>query len=237
MTTQPTQEAWDYFTQHHDNIREVCVEYLHSALVTRFDDAVKNKNVVQLAGLMNKAWFKAPDDRRVYQIPGFTQMCNLLDGTVDGFLGIGGPDDDDDDEEEEPGPTTVAVSPPEIPRGHALLIIAEGSEQLLGSVPDYATRATLLACKAFDRVNIGKLLPPDDPRSDLVMIIDGHGYESELVYQDGNQVGEAMTLELRPRKPLKPVNKRATEYYHAICVPGTTHEIVGDVLIIHDGDS
>jgi hypothetical protein len=34
----------------------------------------------------------------------------------------------------------------------------------------------------------------------------------------------------------KPVNPKATALYHANCVPGTTHEIVGDVAIIFDDD-
>lgn len=30
----------------------------------------------------------------------------------------------------------------------------------------------------------------------------------------------------------RPVNKKATELYHGICRPGTTHVIVGDVAVI-----
>jgi hypothetical protein len=33
-----------------------------------------------------------------------------------------------------------------------------------------------------------------------------------------------------------PVNRAATELYHANCIPGTTHEIVGDVIVCPDGD-
>jgi hypothetical protein len=34
----------------------------------------------------------------------------------------------------------------------------------------------------------------------------------------------------------KPVNKLATEIYHAQCRPGTTHPICGDVAIVNDAD-
>lgn len=33
-----------------------------------------------------------------------------------------------------------------------------------------------------------------------------------------------------------PVNKRATELYHEVCRPGTTHQIVGDVAVVPDAD-
>lgn len=33
-----------------------------------------------------------------------------------------------------------------------------------------------------------------------------------------------------------PVNVEATKLYHANCRPGTTHQIVGDVLVVPDGD-
>jgi hypothetical protein len=34
----------------------------------------------------------------------------------------------------------------------------------------------------------------------------------------------------------KPVNAKATALYHAICKPGTVHQIHGDVVIVNDGD-
>lgn len=63
-----------------------------------FDAAVKAKDTLSRKGLveiMNSAWLRAPEDRRVYSIPGFTEMCNLLDCTVDGFFDSNGPADDD----------------------------------------------------------------------------------------------------------------------------------------------
>lgn len=34
----------------------------------------------------------------------------------------------------------------------------------------------------------------------------------------------------------KPVNPAATKLYHAVCRPGTTHTIVGDVAVVWDND-
>lgn len=34
----------------------------------------------------------------------------------------------------------------------------------------------------------------------------------------------------------RPVNVKATALYHANCVPGTTHPICGDVVVVPDGD-
>jgi hypothetical protein len=54
--------------------------------ITDFDKAVEDKDTNKLAEIMNSAWLRAPESRDVYHIPGFTEMCNLLDCTVDGFL-------------------------------------------------------------------------------------------------------------------------------------------------------
>jgi hypothetical protein len=37
-------------------------------------------------------------------------------------------------------------------------------------------------------------------------------------------------------EPLRPVNRKATALYHGVCVPGTTHQIVGDVAIVVDAE-
>lgn len=61
-----------------------------------FDAAVRAKDSDRLTRIMNDAWLRAPEDRGVYRIPGFTPMCDLLDRTVDGFFGE--PSGDDSDE-------------------------------------------------------------------------------------------------------------------------------------------
>ena len=44
--------------------------------------AVHSKNYQETRRILQEIWFKAPDDRAVYKQPGFTVLCNLLDGTV-----------------------------------------------------------------------------------------------------------------------------------------------------------
>jgi hypothetical protein len=34
----------------------------------------------------------------------------------------------------------------------------------------------------------------------------------------------------------KPLNRKATELYHGVCYPGTTHPIAGDVAIVVDAE-
>lgn len=96
----PTEEAWAYFMEHRGNIRECVATFLsvpqwqsmvgpfgdkteHS--LEEFDAAVANKNARKLSHIMNDAWGRAPESRSVYSIPGFTEMCNLLDGTCEGW--------------------------------------------------------------------------------------------------------------------------------------------------------
>jgi hypothetical protein len=50
-------------------------------------------------------------------------------------------------------------------------------------------------------------------RNNVVMLVDDNGHA------DG-----------------KPINPKATELYHAVCKPGTTWPIVGDVALVNDED-
>lgn len=66
-----------------------------------FDAAVKARDTMspkELVTILNSAWLRAPESRSVYRIPGFTEMCNLLDCTVDGFFHPDGPADNDLDD-------------------------------------------------------------------------------------------------------------------------------------------
>jgi len=98
----PTPEAWEYFMKHKDDIRGVIEDYCPSPqmqsmagpsqmdqryTLADFDAAVESKDTSTLCSIMNDAWLRAPESRNVYSVPGFTQMCNLLDCTVDGFFG------------------------------------------------------------------------------------------------------------------------------------------------------
>ena len=66
-------------------------------------------------------------------------------------------------------------------------------------------------------------------RDGRVMIVNDHGYETEMV-QNGQ------VLEIKCLKALLPVNAEATKIYQALCYPGTTHQIVGDIAIAWDED-
>jgi hypothetical protein len=76
-------------------------------------------------------------------------------------------------------------------------------------------------------------------RDGRTMIIDEDGYDVELVEHDpsgftlavdGSQ--PSFVLERRPTRAKKPVNAEATTLYHSVCVPGVTHQIVGDVVLV-----
>jgi hypothetical protein len=62
-----------------------------------------------------------------------------------------------------------------------------------------------------------------------VMLVDDNGWETELV-----QEGAFFTL--KPIRARKPINVEATKLYHSVCRPGTTHQIVGDVVVVPDSD-
>jgi len=106
-----------------------------------------------------------------------------------------------------------------------LVISTEGEDVVFRTPPTIRNIETLIGAKTLEFIRIGKA-----DGSDLVMAIDDRGYESTMV-----EVGDGR-YKLQPVRALKPVNQRATELYHAICNPGTTHQIVGDVAIVHDED-
>ena len=102
--TFPSDKAWNYFLKHKDNIRDIVVTYLAVPQwqsmagpfgnksefdIAAFDKAVEAKDASALNSIMNDAWGRAPEDRAVYSIPGFSEMCNLLDGTVEDFIDPG----------------------------------------------------------------------------------------------------------------------------------------------------
>ena len=108
--TSKLEQAWKYFDDNKENIRAVVEQFLPveqwqsmagpfgkatSHTMEEFDNAVLNRNVNKLSAIMNDAWGRAPESRSVYHIPGFSEMCNLLDGTVDGFLNDDGEYEDD----------------------------------------------------------------------------------------------------------------------------------------------
>jgi len=86
--------------------------------------------------------------------------------------------------------------------------------------------ARLIDARTLDLVNL---------RDGRVMLVDDDGYEVEVQERDPPP-GFAVAFERVPVRAAKPVNPIATGLYHAICHPGTTHQIVGDVAIVRDED-
>ena len=80
--------------------------------------------------------------------------------------------------------------------------------------------AKLIGATTLDTVNL---------RDGRVMLVDDMGYETRTEERDG-------VTHLVATKARKPFNDTATALYHAICRPGTTHRIVGDVAVIVDAD-
>lgn len=79
----------------------------------------------------------------------------------------------------------------------------------------------LIHAETVDTVNL---------RDGRVMLVNDNGYATRAV-ESGPR-----TTTLVPTRALLPFNEEATRLYHSICIPGTTHRIVGDVAIIRDAD-
>lgn len=77
----------------------------------------------------------------------------------------------------------------------------------------------LIGCDCIDTVNL---------RDGRVMLVDDNGYDTKFVDHGGGR------FEVVATRARKPVNPAATRLYRAICRPGTTHQIVGDVAIVLD---
>ena len=94
----------------------------------------------------------------------------------------------------------------------------------------YSAIGKLIGAVVLDSVNL---------RDGRVMLVDDLGYEVEQVEAGQQQTpyGMATVFERRPVRARKPVNPKATALYHAVCKPGTTHQIVGDVAIIVDAET
>jgi len=107
----------------------------------------------------------------------------------------------------------------------ARLIRCDGTEVPLAKSPSMAEIHALIGAETLDTVSLRHLGYPLQ-----VMVLDDRGYEVEMVkHGDGH-------FERRPTRALKPVNEKATQLYLANCRPGTTHQIVGDVVVCFDHD-
>ena len=78
----------------------------------------------------------------------------------------------------------------------------------------------------------------DQPVScdEVCSLIDAAGLDTVALRHLGDPLQVMLVDDLGHVEARKPVNPKATALYHANCVPGTTHEIVGDVAIIFDDD-
>jgi hypothetical protein len=92
--------------------------------------------------------------------------------------------------------------------------------------PRLAAVEAAIGCDTLDFV----VLTRRGREPDLVMAVNDLGYETKAVTHPSGAV------ELVPVRARFPVNQRATELYLAVCLPGTTHQIVGDVAVMHDSD-
>lgn len=101
----------------------------------------------------------------------------------------------------------TAKSTPKIKRGTYLIIRVDGSETVVNKTPTIEAITAAIGADCLDTVTLSHSQPI------IVMFVDDTG---EI---DG-----------------EPVNKRATAMYLALCEPGTTHQICGDVAIVNDAD-
>ncbi len=74
---------WNVFNENRHNIENIISMYCQKGKLEDFEKAINSRNVSKMMNMMNDAWYHAPDHREVYNIPGFSKMCNLLDGTFD----------------------------------------------------------------------------------------------------------------------------------------------------------
>jgi len=114
--------------------------------------------------------------------------------------------------------------PRPIPAKGFLIIRCDGSVEERHERPNNTNVLAAIDARSIDVVRIGKLEP-----NDVIMVVDDDGYEA---HAEQRPYGVEMVVD-RARKP---INAIATRLYHAICHPGTTHQVVGDVAVFHDGD-
>lgn len=96
----------------------------------------------------------------------------------------------------------------DFPRGTALVITTDGIAVTLHRAPTVDDLRRIIKADALDVVRVGKLIP-----NDVVMYVDDLGLKTH-----------------------KPINEEATKLYLAICIPGATGKIAGDVVLVHDED-
>jgi hypothetical protein len=109
------------------------------------------------------------------------------------------------------------------------IIRTDGTVEVLAEPVPLRKLAELIGADTLDTVVLRHMGYPLH-----VMLVDDLGYEVE-------QLGPVMVdgvahFERRCVRARKPVNAEATRLYHLNCQPGTTHQIVGDVVIVPDDE-
>jgi hypothetical protein len=105
------------------------------------------------------------------------------------------------------------------------LIRTDGTSQELSADLSWTALKALMGAETIDTVALHHLGLPLH-----VMLVDDGGYEVQQIQHSPTH------FERRPTRALKPVNAWATMLYHANCKRGTTHQIVGDVVVMPDED-
>lgn len=105
------------------------------------------------------------------------------------------------------------------------IIRTDGTTEDLPAAKPMSSLRALIGADTIDTVSLKHMGHPLH-----VMLVDDAGYDTEEVkHSEGH-------FELRPVRARKPVNVEATRLYHLNCRPGTTHQIVGDVVVVPDDD-
>jgi hypothetical protein len=87
---------------------------------------------------------------------------------------------------------------------------------------------TLIGAQITDTVTLRDMQPLH------VMIVDDQAWETLPVIDDS--IPGLRHIDLKCVRPLRPINPEATKLYLRQCIPGTTHQIAGDVYICPDSD-
>lgn len=106
-----------------------------------------------------------------------------------------------------------------------ILLRADGTQQIISHAVTMEEVQRLIGAESVDTVTMRHLGEPTH-----VMLVDDLGYEYEVIDHGGGHI------EHRTTRALKPVNHAATHLYQLNCKPGTTHQIVGDVIVCPDED-
>lgn len=110
-------------------------------------------------------------------------------------------------------------------RGTYMVLRTDGTNTVTAGRPNIHDIAKAINAKLLDEVSVGRAV-----HNDVKMFVNDRGYDAiEIEKSPGH-------TDLVPIHAKFAVNVEATKLYHAICKPGTTHQIVGDVVLAHDND-